>query len=125
MSKGKNKKSDLINERWIRWTNHEKTCWIDSKNIYLKGNNNEDQKAKGTKKGVMKRKFRFQNYQNCLEQAQIENKIKHSEKNKVDADSLKEYQNEFIKDNKLIIKTQQRFRSEKHNVFTDCFKLKQ
>ena len=125
MSKGKNKKSDLINERWIRWTNHEKTCWIDSKSIYLKGNNNEDQKAKGTKKGVMKRKFRFQNYQNCLEQAQIENKIKHSEKNKVDADSLKEYQNEFIKDNKLIIKTQQRFRSEKHNVFTDCFKLKQ
>ena len=38
----------------------------------------------------MKRKFRFQNYQNCLEQAQIENKIKHSEKNKIDADSLKE-----------------------------------
>ena len=73
----------------------------------------------------MKRKFRFQNNQNCLEQAQIENKIKHSEKNKIDADSLKEDQNEFIKDNKLILKTQQRFRSEKHNVFTDCFKFQQ
>ena len=33
-------------------------------------------------------------------------------------DSLKKDQNEFIKNNKLILKTQQRFRSEKHNVFT-------
>ena len=30
-------------------------------------------------------------------------------------DSLKK----FIKNNKLILKTQQRFRSEKHNVFTE------
>ena len=33
-------------------------------------------------------------------------------------DSLKKDQKEFIKNNKLILKTQQRFRSEKHNVFT-------
>ena len=26
---------------------------------------------------------------------------------------------EFIKDNKLILKTQQRFKSERHNVFTE------
>ena len=32
-------------------------------------------------------------------------------------DSLKENQKEFINNNKLILKTQQRYRSEKHNVF--------
>ena len=36
-------------------------------------------------------------------------------KSKIDVDSRKE----FIKNNKLILKTQQRFRSEKHNVFTE------
>ena len=37
------------------------------------------------------------------------------EKNKIVVDSLKE----FIKNNKLVLKTQQRFRDEKHNVFTE------
>ena len=69
-------------------------------------------KAKATKKSVIKRKFQFQIYQNCLEAAQIENKINHLEKNKTDVDTLKEYQKEFIKNNKLILKTQKRFRSE-------------
>ena len=27
--------SDWINERWIRWTNHEKICSIKSKDMYL------------------------------------------------------------------------------------------
>ena len=43
----------------------------------------------------------------------------HLEKNKVNVDSLKEDQKEFIKDNKLILKSQQRFKSQKHNVFTE------
>ena len=34
-------------------------------------------------------------------------------------DSLKEDQKEFIKNNKLGLKTQQRFRSQKHNVFAE------
>ena len=83
-----------------------KTC------SYVKDNNDEDKKAKATKKCVIKRKFQFQIYQNCLEAAQIENKINHLEKNKTDVDTLKEYQKEFIKNNKLILKTQKRFRSE-------------
>ena len=29
------KKSNWINERWVRWKNHEKICWIESKNIKL------------------------------------------------------------------------------------------
>ena len=33
--------------------------------------------------------------------------------------SLEEAHKEFIKNNELILKTQQRFRSEKHNVFTE------
>ena len=41
------------------------------------------------------------------------------EKNKVNVDSLKEDQKEFIKDNKLILKSQQRLKSQKHNVFTE------
>ena len=50
---------------------------------YLKDNNDEDKKAKGTKKCVIKRKLKFQDYKNCLEAAQIENKIIHEEKTKL------------------------------------------
>ena len=47
---------------------------------YLKDNNDEDKKAKGTKKCVIKRKLKFQNYKNCFEAAQIENKINYLKK---------------------------------------------
>ena len=66
----------------------------------------------------MKRKLKFKGYNNCLEAAQIKIKINHLEKNKIDADSLKEDHKEFIKNDKLILKTQQRLRSEKHNIFS-------
>ena len=49
-----------------------------------------DKKAKGTKKYVIKRKLKFENYKNCLEAIQLENRIKHPEQN--DVDSLKKYQ---------------------------------
>ena len=48
---------------------------------YLKDNNDEDKKAKGTKKCVIKRKLKFENYKNCLEATQLDNKIKYLEKN--------------------------------------------
>ena len=38
---------------------------------------------------------------------------------KVDVGNLKDDNKEFIKNNKLILKTQQRFRSKKHNEFTE------
>ena len=66
---------------------------------YLKDNNDE------TKKCVIKRKLKFEDYKNCLEAAQIENKINHLEKTKNDVDSLKEDPKGFIKNNKLILKT--------------------
>ena len=64
-----------------------------------------------------KQQLWFQDYKNCLEAAQIERKITYLEKiNKCHVDSLKEDQKEFVKNNKLILKTQQRFKSERHNV---------
>ena len=86
---------------------------------YLKDNNDEDKKAKGTKKCAIKRKLKFQDYKNCLEAAQIERKINYLRKKKIDVDSRIEDQKEFAENNKLILKTQQRFKSERHNVFTE------
>ena len=53
-----------------------------------------------------------------MEATQLKNKINHLENNKFDLDSIKKYK-EFIRNNKVILKTQQRFRSEKRNVFTE------
>ena len=83
---------------------------------YFKDNNDKDKRAKGTKKCAIKRNLKFQDYKNCSEAAQIENNLNHLEEIKIQADSLKEDQEEFVKNNKLILKTQQRFKSEKDNV---------
>ena len=53
-----------------------------------------------TKKCIIKTKLRFQDYKNCLDAAQIENKINHFDENRIDVESPKE----FIKNN-LILKT--------------------
>ena len=47
----------------------------------------------------MKRKLKFQDYKNCLEASQMENKISHLEHIKIDVKSLKK----FIKHKKLIL----------------------
>ena len=80
-----------------------KTC------SYLNDNNDEDKKGKGTKKYVIKRRLKFQDYKNCLKAAQIERKLNYLRKNKITVvDSLK-----------LILKTQERFKSERHRVFIE------
>ena len=73
LPKGKNKKSNSINERWIRCKNNDRVCRIATKNVYnySTADNSENEKAKGTKKCVIKRKHKFEN---CLEAAQLENK---------------------------------------------------
>ena len=53
-----------------------------------------------------------------MEAIQHENKINHLEE-KIDIDSAKKSHKEFVKNNKLILKTQQRFKSERYNVFTE------
>ena len=55
---------------------------------YLTDDGKEDKKAKGTKKCVIKRMIQFDDYKNCL---------------------LK---------NKILLKSQQRFTSKKHDVYT-------
>ena len=61
----------------------------------------------------------FVNHKNCLEATQPDNKINYPEKNAINLDSLKKDHKEFIKYNKLMLKTQQRFKGERHNVFTE------
>ena len=55
---------------------------------YLIDDANNDKKAKGTKKCIIKRKLTFENYKNCLEATQLKlsrykNKINHLEKIKL------------------------------------------
>ena len=47
---------------------------------YLNDNNDKDNKAKGAKKYIIKRKPKFEYYKKCLEALEIESKINHSEK---------------------------------------------
>ena len=61
-----------------------------------------------------KKKLKFENYKNCLEANQLYNKNVYLEKNGNNADNHKE----LIKNNKFISKTQQRFKSERHDIFT-------
>ena len=50
---------------------------------YLIDDSSENEKAKPTKRCVIRRKLKFENYKNCLEATQFENKIEHSEKIKL------------------------------------------
>ena len=49
-----------------------------------------------------KQNLNFKIIKNCLEAAQIERKINYLRKKKIDVDSLKEDQKDFVKNNKLI-----------------------
>ena len=72
------------NERCNRCIHHERICCIRTKTYTcIKGKNDEDKNSKDTKMCVIKRKLKFEDYKNCLEAAQIENKVNHSEKNKI------------------------------------------
>ena len=91
---------------------------------YLIDDDSEDKKAKGTEKCVIKRKL-YTDYKNYLKATQLENKINQLEKTKKSTEStksLRQNHNEFIKNNKLILKIQQKFESERHNVFTEEIK---
>ena len=51
----------------------------------------------------MKIKIKFQHYKNHLEATQIDSKVKHLKKKKIDVDSLKKDKKEFIKNNKPLL----------------------
>ena len=58
-------------------------------NTYLKNQGDENKKARGTKKPVIKRKLKIEDYENFLEVTQLAHKINSAEKNKLDLESLK------------------------------------
>ena len=86
---------------------------------YSRDNNNRDEKAKSTKKYVIKRKLKIKDYKNGLKATQLQNKVKQQE-NEVNTEYNREIHNAF-KINNLILKTQQRL-SERHNDFTEEIK---
>ena len=64
------------------------------------------------------KKCKFEDYENCSEAAQIENKTNQLEKNNIDIDH-RDDNKKFIKNNKLILKLKQRFKSEMLDAFAD------
>ena len=69
---------------------------------YLKNNNNEDKKRQNTQKNVIKRKLKFEGYKHCFKATQLKGNHK-----------------ELIKNNKLVLKSELRFRRERINVLTE------
>ena len=63
-----------------------------------------DKIAKGRKKFVVKRIFKFENYEDCNKANQLGNIIKYFEKNVVNTDVSRRNYEEFIKNNKFILK---------------------
>ena len=67
------------------------------KYTYLKENNGENRKAKNTKKCVIKRKLKFQDYKDCLKAARLERKINYlGKKIKISVECLKRHQKDFV-----------------------------
>ena len=64
-------------------------CTLRAKTSYSMDDNSEVKKSKGTKKCIIKRELMFENYKDCL----------------------------F--NDKIILKSQQRFKSDHHNVYTE------
>ena len=73
-------------------------------------------KQKNVQKMFNKKKLKFEYYKNCLQAYQFEKKC--LEKNKIYVESLKEVHKKYAKNNKIILKSQQRFKSERHNFST-------
>ena len=65
---------------------------------------------------MIKGSLKFNDYKKRLQTNQLENEINFLEENDIEVDSLREHYKDFIKKKGLIFKSQQSFRSEKHNV---------
>ena len=57
--------------------------------MYFIDDGGEDKEAKNTRKCVIKKQLKFENYQNSLEKTQFFNKRKSLEKNEINIDNLK------------------------------------
>ena len=102
LPKGKNENViDLMKDE-LREKIMKKTLGLRAKTFsYLKNYGSKDKKTKGTKKCIIKRKVKFEDFKSCLEKTQLENTINHLEKKNWDC--FKNDHEDFIKNNKLII----------------------
>ena len=90
LPKGKNKKVVGLMKNGLGGKIMTKFVWLRAKTYsYLIDDGSEHTKTNGTKECAIKRKLKFENYENCLEATQLENKINYLEKNKIDIDKLK------------------------------------
>ena len=74
-------------------------------------------KKQDTKMCVTKGKIKTENYRNYLKSTQLDNKMKYLEKKQINIDNLRKSYKELIRNNNSILKTQQRFKSERHKCF--------
>ena len=72
---------------------------------YFADNIDEKKKEKDIKKCAIKWKLKFKDSKICPEANQLKNEINHSEKSKLDLDSLKLNHKEFIQNKRLKIKS--------------------
>ena len=79
---------------------------------YITDNNDDNKKAKDRKKCVVKKKLKFEDYKYCLEAVQLDNKRNYLDKKKLNVHNFHENHKKLIKNKKLILKSQQRFRSK-------------
>ena len=75
------------------------------------------------KKCVINRKLKFENYKNCLEATELDNKIKPLEKDKIGVNNIKKNHEKDIRNNKSILKTQQSIQSERHVFIEEINKI--
>ena len=80
LPKGKKKKVIGLMKNVLCEKITTKVVGLRAKNYsYLIDDVGEEKQAKGMKKCAIKRKLKFQNYKNCLEATQLENKINYLE----------------------------------------------
>ena len=64
----------------------------------------------------MKQDVKFESYKNYQEAYLLENEINYLVQHNANSDKLKQNHKEFSKDNRLILNSQERFKSKTHNV---------
>ena len=71
---------------------------------YLTDNNDEDRNTKGSKRCVIKRKLKFDDYKHFLEATELENRINHLQQNNLDNNNLRKIMKNSLKNKKNNIK---------------------